>query len=346
MKAAVFYAPRDLRLEERQVPSAKEGEIVVEVDTSGLCPTDVKIFKSGSSSVKPPVVLGHEFAGTVHEVGKGVEGLKEGDRVNIPADAYCGKCLMCRSGKENLCTDPLAFGYQVDGVHSDYVEVPRRFVDNGGVYKVPNGASMEVFSMTEPVACSYHDISALRVGPGKKLLVVGDGPMGLMHVVAAKACGCDDITLAGLIDWKLKLGEELGARHVIRSGASTNLPDEVKKSNPDGVDATALTIVTGDLVPQAINATSKGGYVSVFAGVPKGAVVTTFEPNLIHYNEVSLVGSSGYTYPEFKKAFEIVRSNQPALAKLVSQRFTLEKIMDAISLWEDKEKSLKIMIKR
>ncbi len=346
MRAAVYYGPRDLRLEERGVPSPKDGEIVVRVDTSGLCPTDVKIFKSGSGSVRPPVVLGHEFAGIVQSIGNGVRGLKEGDRVNVPADAYCGSCPMCRSGKENLCTNPLAFGYQVDGCHADFLSIPRRFVDNGGVYKVPDGASLEVMSMTEPVACSYHDIAGLKVGPGKKLLVVGDGPMGLLHVLVAKAVGCEDITLAGLIDWKLKLGEELGATSVIRSGSDVRLQDEVKKTAPDGVDATALTIVTGDLVPQALNATAKGGYVSVFAGVPKGAVMTTFEPNLIHYNEVSLIGSSGYTYPEFRKAFEITLANGPSLAKLVSHRFKLDRIMDAISIWEDKEKSLKIMINR
>ena len=333
-------------MEERADPSAKEGEIVVKVDTSGLCPSDVKIYKSGSSSVKPPVVLGHEFAGNIQAIGKGVRGLKEGDRVNIPADAYCGKCQMCRSGKENLCTDPLAFGYQVDGAHADYIAIPRRFVDNGGVYKVPDGVSLEVMSMTEPVACSYHDIVGLRVGPGKKLLVVGDGPMGLMHVLAAKAVGCEDIALAGLIDWKLKLGEELGATTLIHSGSTTKLQDEVKKMAPDGVDATALTIVTSELVSQALSATIKGGYVSVFAGVPKGAVTTNFEPNLIHYNEVSLIGSSGYTYPEFRKAFEIVLSHGPELSKLVSHRFKLDEIMEAISVWEDKEKSLKIMITR
>jgi L-iditol 2-dehydrogenase len=346
LKAAVFYGPRDLRLEERDVPQVKDGEIVIKVDTSGLCPTDVKIYKSGSDSVKPPVVLGHEFAGTVHAIGSGVKGLKEGDRVNIPADAYCGSCLMCRSGKENLCTDPLSFGYQVDGAHADYVLIPKRFVDNGGVYKVPKNVSLEVISMAEPVACTYHDIIRLKVGPGKKLLVVGDGPMGLLHVLVAKAMGCDDITLAGLIDWKLKLGEEIGAKNVILSGSETKLQDEVKRVTPNGVDATALTVVTGELVPQALKATAKGGWVSIFAGVPKGDVMTTFEPNLIHYNEVSLIGSSGYTYPEYRKAFKIVLAHEPILARLVSHRFTLDKIIDAISIWGDKEKSLKIMIKR
>jgi len=168
VKAAVFYAPKQLKVEERPIPHPREREIVVKVDTSGLCPTDVKVYKYGSSLVKPPVVLGHEFSGTVYEVGDRVEEFREGDRVNVAADAYCGACDMCRIGKENLCRNPLSFGYNIDGAHAEYVLVPSRFIDNGGVLKVPANASLEVAALTEPLACAYHDMLLLEAYTNRK----------------------------------------------------------------------------------------------------------------------------------------------------------------------------------
>ncbi len=346
LKAAVFYGPKQLKLEERPIPSPKDREIVIKVDTSGLCPTDVKIYKYGSSSVKPPVILGHEFSGTVYSIGNKIEEFKEGDRVNVAADSYCGTCDMCKIGKENLCRDPLSFGYNVDGAHADYVLIPQRFVDKKGVFKAPDNVSLEITTLNEPLACVYHSLNQMGIAPDKKILIIGDGPMGLMHVFIAKLFGYTSITLAGLIDWKLKLGENLGATEVINSEKNRNLIEEAKKIAPEGFDQIVLSVVTSDLIKESLKIANKGGYVSIFAGVPSGSVTTNFDPNLIHYNEVSLIGSSGYTYSEYRKAFDIVVSHEYELSQLITHRFKLEEIKNAISEWEDKERSLKIMIKR
>jgi L-iditol 2-dehydrogenase len=154
------------------------------------------------------------------------------------------------------------------------------------------------------------------------------------------------LLVVGLFDWKLKLASELGATHTINSQEIKDVKKEIKSLYQEGVDACALTVVTKDTIVQSLGSTIKGGYVSIFAGVPKDSVYTTLDPNIIHYNEISLIGSSGYTYEDFRIAFKIAINNESKLSRLVPHRFRLDDIHDAITAWEDKERSLKILLKR
>ncbi len=311
---------------------------------SGLCPSDVRIYRNGSASVKPPVILGHEFAGYVHEVGSGVDDVKENERVNVAADAYCGKCRMCRNHHENLCEQPIAFGYQVNGAHADYVLVPKRFVDRGVVFPLLPNVNFEEASMTEPLACSLNTIETLGTGPGKTIVVIGDGPMGLLHVSLAKLYGADRIILTGLVDWKLKLGQELGATHVLSAKEDT-VKAVLDATEGAGADIVVVTAVMQDTIVQGLKMASRRGYVSIFGGTPKGVTVQ-FEPNLIHYNETFLTGNSAYTYAHYVSAAHLIASGKVQLKKLVTHHFSLDQIHQAIKAWDDKEKSMKIMLTR
>jgi len=342
MKAAVFYAPNDLRIEDQEIPRAGQNELILKVEASGLCPTDVKIFRNGSSTVRPPITLGHEFAGYVHEIGHGVEQVNERDRMNIPADAYCGNCRMCRSGHENVCEQPIAFGYNVNGAHAEYVRIPKRFIDRRGIFPLPSNVSYEVASMTEPLACSLNTIETLGTGPGKTVVIIGDGTMGLLHTALAKVYAAERIILVGLVDWKLKLGAELGATHAVNAKGDV-VKEILDITNGTGADIVVVTAVMQDTVLQALKMASRRGYISIFGGTPKGVTVQ-FEPNLIHYNETFLTGHSGYTYAHYAKAANIVATDKIPLKKLITQRFALQEIYDAIKVWDDKEKSMKIIL--
>jgi L-iditol 2-dehydrogenase len=345
MKAAVFYAPLDLRLEEKPVPEPGTDEIVVKVEVSGLCPSDVRIFRNGSSSVKPPVTMGHEFAGRVYAVGQNVEGVKEGDPVNVPADAYCGKCMMCRSGHENVCENGMAFGYNVNGAHADFILIPKRFVQRGGIFPLAKGADFEEASMTEPLACSLNTTESAGTRPGKNAVVIGDGPMGLMHVALAKAYGATRIILCGLVDWKLKLGEELGANYLVDVSKVDPVKAVTEATGGKGAEIVVVTAVAPQTIVQGLRMASKRGFVNIFGGTPKGVTVE-LEPNIIHYNELTLTGTSGYTYDHYTKASQLVASHRIPLKKFITHRFELGQIHDAIRAWDDKEKSNKIMLTR
>ncbi len=344
MKAAVLYRPLDLRLEEREIPRPGPGEITIKVHTSGLCPSDVRIYKYGRSNVNYPIVLGHEVSGYVYEVGDGVEGFRPGDMAVVAADAYCGKCESCIKGKENLCEDPLSLGYNVDGAHSDYMLVPSRFLQRGGVLKIESPELLEAMSMAEPLACTVHSIRQLNLSYGDSMLVIGDGPMGLMHVIAAKAFGINDVTVIGLNEWKLKLAEELGATRVYQNGGNT--VGSIKNDLKHGFDGVSVTVVNEQTVQEALELAAYGGKVNIFAGLPPGRSKYSIDSNIIHYGEVSLQGSYGYTYQEFKLAYRMLKEHSQEMLRLVSHRFMLEDIHKAISVWDDKDSSLKILISR
>ncbi|MGC9208506.1 MAG: zinc-dependent alcohol dehydrogenase [Nitrososphaeria archaeon] len=346
MKAAVLYKPLDLRIEDIDTPKPKNGEILVKVDTSGLCPSDVKIYKYGSSNVKYPVVLGHEFTGVVYALGDDVESFSEGDKVVVAADAYCGKCEMCKIGKENLCYNPLSFGYNINGAHAEFVLVPKRFVDRGGIKKINPKISLEAMSMAEPLACTIHSLRILNLEFSDNLLVIGDGPMGLLHVIAAKALGINNIAVVGLVKWKLELAKALGASYIFNAAESPNIINDIKDIFHNGFAGVVITVVNQETISEAMKLASKGGKISVFAGLPSGQSQFTLDTNIIHYNEVSLMGSSGYTYHEFDLAYKIIEKEQDSFLKLVTHRFKLENIYDAIKIWENKDKSLKILITR
>jgi len=344
VRAAVFYGPNDLRVEEREIPVPRKSEIVIRIEVSGLCPSDVRIYRYGSSLVKPPVIMGHEFVGRVHEVGFDVQGIEEKARVNVAPDAYCGRCRMCRSGHENACENDLGFGYNLDGAHADYVVVPQRFVERGGVFPLADHADMEEVSMTEPLACSLNTIDSLGVKPGKTVTVIGDGPMGLLHVGLAQLYGADKIILIGLVDWKMELGRTLGATRVV-NGKGDTVKEVFDATGGVGSDIVVVTAVLPQTIADALRMVSRHGYVSIFGGTPKG-VKAEIEPNLIHYNEAFLTGNYGYTYEQYVKAAKIVTSKKIPLKKLITHRFKLQEIHGAIDAWDDKEKSMKIMLTR
>jgi L-iditol 2-dehydrogenase len=344
MKAAVFYAPNDLRLEERDIPKPGKNEVLVKVEVSGLCPSDVRIFRNGSSSVKPPITLGHEFAGTVQEIGENVDSVRIEDRITLPADAYCGNCRMCRAGHENVCERNMTFGYNIEGVHADYAIVPNRFVERGGIFQLPSSVGFEEASMTEPLACSLNTIETMGTTPDKTVTVIGDGPMGLLHVGLARVYGASKIILVGLVDWKLKLGQALGATNAVNAKE-----DSVKRvlelTNGVGSDIVVVTVVKPSTIAQGLQMAARRGRVTIFGGTPKG-VMAQFEPNMIHYNELFLTGNSGYTYSQYSTAFKIMTASKISLDMLVTHRFNLSKIHDAIKVWDDKENSMKIMLTR
>ncbi len=197
-KAAVFYSPGVLKVEEREIPEPDGEEIVVQPAVSGLCPTDVKIYRNGSSSVKPPVVLGHEFSGFIHSVGDEITHLQKGDSVAVAPDVSCGKCSNCKKGQMDLCRSALNMGYNVDGAHADYVRLPARYVQGGAVFKLDKVDSFDELALTEPLACSLHSIESVGIKPGKSIVVIGDGPMALLHVSLAKVYGADEIVVIGI----------------------------------------------------------------------------------------------------------------------------------------------------
>uniref|UniRef100_A0A7C4B935 Enoyl reductase (ER) domain-containing protein n=1 Tax=Thermofilum pendens TaxID=2269 RepID=A0A7C4B935_THEPE len=343
-RAIVLYGVNDYRVEKREIPEPGIGEIVVRIEYSGLCPSDIKIIRHGGHFVRYPVVLGHEMAGVVHAVGDHVAGVEVGEKVTVAADIFCGTCRYCRDGRENLCENPLSFGYNIDGGHADYLLVPRSGVPKA-VFKLPDDLSTELASLTEPLACVVHSMNMGRVSPGTTVAIVGDGPMSLLHVLLSRIYGARSVAVLGLVDRKLEIAQSLGADRVYNRKSYTKVED-ILRENPEGFNRVFLTVVNKETLEEAFKLVGKGGYIVVFAGVPAGSVNFTLDPNVVHYDEVALVGSYSYTYAEYKKALVFLRDHQGEVSKIISHKFNLDDFEKAVSMWDNKEKSLKIILTR
>lgn len=339
MLAAMLYKPMDLRLEDADTPQPSMHELLIKVDVSGLCPTDVKTYRYGSAAARYPVILGHEVAGTVISDG-GSAGFEKGTKVCVAADAFCGTCKWCLSGAENLCTMPLSLGFNVNGAHADYLRVPQRFIEHGGVLRTGN-LDQEVAALTEPFACTLHSLNAVDAQHCRSLAIIGDGPMAMLHLILARLFGVEDIAVIGLSEWKLHLAEELGATVVLHNHSD---PADALASGA-GMDAVVVTVVSAQTVLQAVRMASRKGKINVFAGLPSERMPLGIDTNAIHYHELTLTGSSGYTYEEFRNAFSLLSSASQSVKRIISNRFSLSDLLKAIECWDDKEKSMKVMIR-
>jgi L-iditol 2-dehydrogenase len=320
MKACVFNAPGEVAVVERAAPEAGPGEVLLRVAAAGLCHSDVRVFK-GEKYARPGVIPGHEMSGVIAQAGEGVTDWAEGDRVALCPIIACGTCSFCRVGKRNRCVKRITLGYDEDGALAEYVLVPEPIVRLGHIFRLPDGVSLELGSLLEPTSCVFNSMELLGVGPGTNLLLVGAGPMGLIHLVVAKALGAN--VIASEPDEERRAGARaLGAAAVI-DPMTQDLPKAVKElTNGDGADAAVVTTGAVPAVAPALNAVRKQGVVNLFGGFPPNSVLD-LDPNLIHYSEIVLTGSQNATIAQYEQCLRML-PRLGDLREVVSHTFTID----------------------
>ncbi|MDH7500511.1 MAG: zinc-dependent dehydrogenase, partial [candidate division NC10 bacterium] len=323
MKAAVFYAPGDMRLNEMEMPSISDGELLVRVKACAVCGTDIRVFEGKKTKgISPPAVIGHEIAGEVHAKGKGVKGVEVGDRVAIIPVIPCLRCPFCLKGMENICANRTAFGYEHGGGFQEYMRVPEAALKAGNVVKIDPSLSFEEASLIEPLACCYNGNRRSRIGPGDVVLIVGAGPIGLMHIQLAKLCGARRILVSELIPERRNMASLMGASRVF-DPRTLNLVEVAKEETGGlGVDSAIMAIGVPELANDLIKSTRKGGIVNLFAGF-SGEGETRIHANLLHYNEVYLTGTASASRSHFHQALSLVLSKRIDLSSLISHRLPL-----------------------
>ncbi|MCL1796560.1 MAG: zinc-dependent alcohol dehydrogenase family protein [Clostridia bacterium] len=208
MKAAVYWGKNDLRLLDIPVPEVGDRDVLVKIKYCGVCGTDVHIFHGdgGAAPVPEGTVIGHEFSGVVAGAGKGVVGLKAGDRVTVNPNHFCGACYFCQNGKEHFCTSMKGYGTTYNGGFAEYVAVPDRLV-----FPLPEGLSFEAGSQSETLSCCLNGIDLCRLRTGANVFIIGAGPIGLMMLQLAKMSGAGKIVVSELVQEKRALAMKLGA---------------------------------------------------------------------------------------------------------------------------------------
>ncbi len=332
MNAGVFTEIGKIEFKQVEKPSVSSGEILVRVKASALCGTDIRILQGKKTKgIRLPSIIGHEFSGLIAETGAGVRGFVKGDRVCVDPVLPCGMCRYCQDGMENVCSSRTALGYEYDGCFAEYVLIPAAFVERGNVQKLPDSVSWIGGALAEPLGCVINGQKKLNVRPADTVVVIGAGPIGLMHCMLAKASGAGKVIVSEPSDSRRGAAEEFGADLVINP-LSCSLPEIIASETGGlGADVVVLAIGNPGIVNDALLSARKGGRVSLFAGFSKDDRPEV-DVNLIHYNELIVTGSSSLRRKDLQTALTLIGKGSINVEKLATARLHLEDIEEAFRI--------------
>lgn len=321
MKALVFHEPGRIAVEERPDPQPGPGEALVRVAATSICHSDVRVFR-GLKRATPGVIPGHEVAGVVAAVGPDVAHVRPGDRVAIDPVLADGDCFFCRQGKRNRCASRVTLGYERDGGLAEFLLAPAALVAQGHLLPVPANVPLTRACLTEPLACVLNSLETCRVGAGASLFLVGAGPMGLMHLVAARALGATTILVSEPDPARRQLAASFGASHILDPQVDDLVSATREATDGLGADAVVVTAGLADVAPVAVTIARPQGVVNLFAGFPPGASVP-LDLNAVHYRELVLTGSQNATTDQYRRALALL-ARLPEIDRIVTHRFSID----------------------
>ena len=327
MKAAIFRAAHQpLCIEDVPTPEPRAGEVLVRVAACGVCHTDLHYVDHGTPTFKaPPLILGHEIAGTIAALGDGVTALAEGDRVLLPAVLTCGRCAMCRAGRENICEQSVMLGNNVDGGYAEYIRVGAR-----DVFALPPEVPLiEGAVIADAITTPFHAlVRRARVTPGDWVVVFGCGGIGLNLVQLGAALGARVIAV-DVAAPKLELATRFGAEAVIDAARAERVDREVRRLTGAGADIALEAIGKAATQEQAFACLRTGGRLVLVGYSPE---VLPLNAGRVMYREIEILGSLGCRPVDYPRVIELVRQGRIRLREMVTHRFPLDRINEAFDL--------------
>ena len=338
MKSAVWYGGKDIRIEEVPKPKVTNNEVLVRVKAVGICGSELHAYEGISERRKPPLVMGHEFAGEIAEIGKVVKGLEKGDRVVVEPLIRCGVCEQCMRGQGNVCRNVKLVGLHVSGAFAEYVLVPA-----GNCHKLPDNVSFEEGSTVKPLAVGVHAVNRTPIKLGDTVVVIGAGIIGMMTLQAAKTAGAEKIFVTDVVDYRLDLAKKLGADVVINS----RIEDPVKRvkelTNMKGADVALEAVGTQITVQQAMGMVGIGGRVTVIGMLEKTMSLGMLDAVV---KELSIKGSYGFVSDDFKAALALISAGKANVKSMITNVLPLSDIAKGFELLHEKaEGVVKVVLK-
>lgn len=330
MKSAYLVAPRTFEIRDSDPPACPEDGLLVRVRACGVCGSDLRRWKEGPPTGYSAVVGGHEFSGEVIQTGKYAAKYKTGDRLAFAPDIHCGQCFYCKRGLFNLCNNLRFLGITPDipGGLSEIVAIDGNTIENGIVCLVPDGISFEFAALAEPLSSvlAMHD----RVGTtlGDTIVVMGSGPIGCLHIAVAKARGCS-VILSEPSPERREMAAPF-APDLVVNPFNQDLKEEVLKfTDFRGAELAICANPVAATQTQAVEIVRKRGKVALFGGLPKANPMTSLNANLIHYNEIEILGTFSY-HPRFPEmALDIISKGNIPAEKLITHTMPLSKVSEA-----------------
>ncbi|MHB8900707.1 MAG: alcohol dehydrogenase catalytic domain-containing protein [Thermoguttaceae bacterium] len=344
MKAIVYHAPGDIRVDRLPDPACSERELLVRVDACAVCGTDLKTFRHGNPRIEPPLTMGHEFTGRVVEAGtRAAGGFAPGDRIVMATSISCGRCFYCRRGWTNLCVSLAPMGFTYPGGMAELVVIPAQGLDNGHVVKTPADMPARHAALAEPVSCAVNSIEQCQLEPGATVLVLGAGPLGLMNACVARALGAGKIILSEVSPPRLAQARAFEI-DVLVNPAEENLAGRVMAETGGlGADVAVVAAPAAQPQEQAVHLVRKRGTVVLFASLPKDNSTLRIDSRAIHYGELRVIGSSDSTAAHVRRAIDLLASGRVPAAKLATHTLPLDEIHKAFELMSSGE-ALRVVV--
>jgi L-iditol 2-dehydrogenase len=332
MDVAICYGPQDVRIEQRACEPLAAGEVRVKVRYCGVCPWDLRAYSGGSSSIRYPLQFGHEISGVIAEIAPDVVGPQVGQAVVVDAVRRCGVCPACRRGLFNHCQRP---DYSRGGF-AHYIDAPA-----ANVHTLRAGTSLLAASLTEPLACIVRAQNRAAARPGEVALLVGCGPLGLLHLQLLKLAGARVIACDPL-PARLAAAERFGADCTVNPRETSLAQVVADFTGGWGAEVVIMAASPAAALEQALPLLSVEGRIVLFAGVfPKTPI--SLDPNAVHYAESWITGSSEYGPAEFAQALALIEDGRVQVEPLISDIFPLQRLDDALQALKSSER-LKLVI--
>ncbi len=338
MRVAKYYSNHDVRVEEQPVPEIGPGEVLVSIEASGICGSDVmEWYRAG----RGPQVLGHEVAGVIVQTGDGVSAFKAGDRVAVSHHVPCNTCRYCLNGHHTVC-DTLRETHFDPGGFAEYVRVPAINVDRG-LFLLPDAMSFEEGSMLEPLGCVVRGQRLASIQAGQCVLVVGSGLTGLLHIQVARALGAGPIVAVDIVDFRLQEARRLGADATIL--ATDDVPARLREIT-SGRLADMVVLSTGAIpaIESALKSVERDGTVLLFAPSNPGGILPIPLNDIFWRNEIKLLSTYASSPQDFMVARELVHTGRVRVGDMISHRLGLAETGLGFTLTAEAGDSLKVIV--
>jgi len=344
MKAAKLFGPNDIRVLDCPIPEINDNEILLKTKAAAICGTDLRMVGNGYKGVDEahPLVLGHEIVGIIEQVGKNVKGYTKGMRVAIAPNIGCGICDWCVSGDTHLCPEYTAFGINMDGGFAEYVRVPQNAITQGNIMILDDSMPLDAAALVEPASCVLNGQLRTGIRLNDKVLIIGAGPIGIMHGLLAKVVGVAKVYIRDLSVQRMNQSVELisGAESIPES----DLEAAAKRlTGGRGFDVTITACPAPAAQADALKVTGMNGRILFFGGLPAGKDEVTLATNHIHYKQLSIFGSTRGNVNQYRAVANMVAAGTLKLSALISRRYPLAEFSDALE-YAKKAEGLKTVI--
>jgi len=338
MRVAVWYNNRDVRLEEVPIPQIGPGELLVRVEASGICGSDVMEWYRLD---RAPLVLGHEIGGQIAAVGDGATQYKEGDRITAAHHVPCNTCYYCLSGHYTVC-DTLRRTNFDPGGFAEYIRLPAINVERG-VFRLPDEVTYEMATFVEPLACVLRGQRQAKLQPGQSILVIGSGIAGLLHVLLARAMGAGRIMATDITPYRLKAAKRFGADYTIQ--AQEYSPVRLRESNQGRLaDQVIVCTSATSAFEQALVSVARGGTVLFFAPTAPDVTIPVSINELFFRNDITLTTSYAGSPADHQVALELIRAGSLQVTPMITHRLSLSETGVGFQFVSEAKNSIKVII--